>query len=36
MSNISAMHSKPKKIKLDLSDRIIRGVTYVIISIFSV
>ena len=23
MSNISAMHSKPKKIKLDLSDRII-------------
>lgn len=34
--NKAPTHFRAKKIKLDLSDRIIRGITYVIISVFSV
>ncbi len=36
MSKEAIIIDHPKKIKLDMSDRIIRGVTYVIISLFSI
>lgn len=36
MSKEAIVIDHPKKIKLDMSDRIIRGVTYVIISLFSI